>query len=83
MSRAMMKECQSVSLVVERVATEVVDHAMRLVGGASYHAWHPLARAYRDVRAAAFMPPYSPPEEAVDFIADTALAEQIAQRDTR
>lgn len=73
MSRAMMKECQLVSLVVERAATAVVDHAMRLTGGASYQARHPLARAYRDVRAAAFMPPYSPPEDAMDFVADTTL----------
>ncbi|MFE0104618.1 acyl-CoA dehydrogenase family protein [Streptomyces sp. NPDC059009] len=73
--RGMMKACQSVSLVVERAAVQVVDLAMRLTGGASYHARHPLARAYRDVRAAAFMPPYSPPEEALDFIADTALEE--------
>ncbi|MFI9230712.1 acyl-CoA dehydrogenase family protein [Streptomyces rimosus] len=73
MSRAMMKECQLVSMTVERAATTVVDLAMRLTGGASYQARHPLARAYRDVRAAAFMPPYSPPEEAVDFVADTTL----------
>ncbi|MFD9811794.1 acyl-CoA dehydrogenase family protein [Streptomyces sp. NPDC059080] len=73
MSRAMMKECQLVSAVVERAATQVVDHAMRLTGGASYQARHPLARAHRDVRAAAFMPPYSPPEDAVDFVADTTL----------
>ncbi|MBC2879516.1 MULTISPECIES: acyl-CoA dehydrogenase family protein [Streptomyces] len=73
MSRAMMKECQAVSLVVERAAVAVIDHAMRLTGGASYHARHPLARAYRDVRAAAFMPPYSPPEEAADFLAETSL----------
>ncbi|MQS38535.1 acyl-CoA dehydrogenase family protein [Streptomyces katsurahamanus] len=73
--RAMMKECQTVSLVVGRAAREVVDHAMTLTGGASYTAGHPLARAYRDVRAAPFMPPYSPPEEAVDFLADTTLGE--------
>lgn len=73
MSRTMMKVCQSVSLIVERAATTVVDHAMRLVGGSSYAARHPLARAYRDVRAAAFMMPYSPPEEAMDFIAETAI----------
>ncbi|MEE1736149.1 acyl-CoA dehydrogenase family protein [Streptomyces sp. BE147] len=73
MSRAMMKECQTVSTVVERAATTVVDHAMRVTGGASYTAHHPLARAFRDVRAAAFMPPYSPPEELVDFLAEVTL----------
>ncbi|MFI1884800.1 acyl-CoA dehydrogenase family protein [Streptomyces jumonjinensis] len=73
--RAMMKECQTVSLVVGRAAREVVDHAMTLTGGASCTAGHPLARVYRDVRAAPFMPPYSPPEEAVDFLADTTLGE--------
>ncbi|UNO43216.1 acyl-CoA dehydrogenase family protein [Streptomyces sp. MST-110588] len=78
-SRAMMKECQLVSMVVERAATTVVDLAMRLTGGASYQARHPLARAYRDVRAAAFMPPYSPPEEAVDFVADTTLGSAEAR----
>nr|ACH85569.1 CetI [Actinomyces sp. Lu 9419] len=72
-ARAMMHECQAVSTVVERAVTTVVDHAMRVVGGASFAASHPLARAYRDVRAAAFMPPYSPPEEGVDFLADSAL----------
>ncbi|MEU2085515.1 acyl-CoA dehydrogenase family protein [Streptomyces albus] len=72
-SRAMMKECQTVSTVVERAATTVVDHAMRVTGGASYTAHHPLARAYRDVRAAVFMPPYSPPEESVDFLAGVTL----------
>jgi alkylation response protein AidB-like acyl-CoA dehydrogenase len=72
MCHGMMKVCQSVSFVVERAATDVIDHAMRLVGGSSYAARHPLARAYRDVRAAAFMLPYSPPEEAMDFIASAA-----------
>jgi len=59
---------------VNRLAINVVDRSMSVVGGASYQRRHPLARLYRDVRAGPFMQPYSP-VEAHQYIAESVLAE--------
>ncbi|MGC0363853.1 alkylation response protein AidB-like acyl-CoA dehydrogenase [Rhodococcus sp. 27YEA15] len=47
----------AVKLLVHRHATEAVDHAARLVGGASVWNDSPLSRYFRDLRVAMFNPP--------------------------
>jgi alkylation response protein AidB-like acyl-CoA dehydrogenase len=49
-----------------------VDRALALSGGAGYMAKHPLSRAYRDVRAGAFMHPLGA-NRAYEFIGQVAL----------
>lgn len=71
---ALMAACHSASAVVERNAQTAVDLAMQLTGGAGYLRRHPLARMCRDVRAATFMRPFTPPEAATDFLVDGVLS---------
>ncbi|MEV6344742.1 acyl-CoA dehydrogenase family protein [Actinoplanes sp. NPDC051851] len=72
--RDLLADCLIAALAVERSAGAVVDRAMEICGGASYGAASELGRVYRDVKAAAFMRPYSPPERWADFLADTGAA---------
>ena len=55
-----------------RPPTRIVDRALALSGGAGYLNGSPLARAYRDVRAGAFMHPLGA-NRAYGFLARTAL----------
>ncbi|SDT80603.1 Acyl-CoA dehydrogenase [Actinoplanes derwentensis] len=66
--RSLLRDCLIASIVVERSANRVIDAAMQICGGRSYTAGHPLERGYRDVKAAAFMRPFSPPERFVEFL---------------
>jgi L-evernosamine nitrososynthase len=50
-------EAQSAKAFVSEAAVRIVDRALALSGGAGYLNGSPLARAYRDVRATAFMHP--------------------------
>ena len=50
----------------------VVDRALALSGGAGYLAAHPLAKAWRDVRAGGFMHPVGA-NRAAGLLARTAL----------
>ncbi|MEZ5102729.1 MAG: acyl-CoA dehydrogenase family protein [Thermoleophilia bacterium] len=50
-------EAQAAKTFVNEAAARVVDRALALSGGAGYMSGHPLSRAYRDVRAGAFMHP--------------------------
>ena len=50
-------EVQAVKAFLGEAAVRVVDRAMALSGGAGYVASHPIAKAWRDVRAVAFMHP--------------------------
>ena len=50
-------ETQSAKAFIGEAAVRVVDRALALSGGAGYVNGSPLARAYRDVRATAFMHP--------------------------
>ncbi len=50
-------EAQSTKTFLGEAAVRVVDRALALSGGAGYLNGSPLARAYRDVRACAFMHP--------------------------
>jgi L-evernosamine nitrososynthase len=69
---AVFTEGQSAKTFVVDAATRVVDRALALSGGAGYLNGSPLARAYRDVRAGAFMHPLGT-NRAYGFIARTAL----------
>ncbi|MDY7099640.1 MAG: acyl-CoA dehydrogenase family protein [Actinomycetota bacterium] len=63
-AHAFMASFQAAKLTVNRSSVDVVDRAMHLAGGGSYTAGHPLARIYRDVRAGAYMQPFSAHEAA-------------------
>jgi alkylation response protein AidB-like acyl-CoA dehydrogenase len=65
-------EVQAAKTFINEVAQRIVDRALALSGGAGYMAGHPLARAYRDVRAGAFMHPLGA-NRAYEFIGQVAL----------
>jgi alkylation response protein AidB-like acyl-CoA dehydrogenase len=54
---AMGEQLAVAKIVATNRAIEVVDHAMRVVGGMSMQQSLPLARYYRDVRAGLYHPP--------------------------
>ncbi len=53
----------------------IVDRALALSGGAGYLNGSPLARAYRDVRATAFMHPLGA-NRAYGFLGQLALGRE-------
>ena len=57
----------------------MVDRALALSGGAGYMSRHPLSRAYRDVRAGAFMHPLGA-NRAYEFIGRIALRAEAELR---
>jgi alkylation response protein AidB-like acyl-CoA dehydrogenase len=69
---ALFAEGQAAKTFVNDAAARVVDRALALSGGAGYLNGSPLARAYRDVRAGAFMHPLGA-NRAYDFLGDVAL----------
>src|SRR4051812_5637151 len=69
---AVFSEGQAAKTFVGEAATRIVDRALALSGGAGYLSGSPLARAYRDVRASAFMHPLGA-NRAYAFLARTAL----------
>jgi alkylation response protein AidB-like acyl-CoA dehydrogenase len=69
---AVFSEGQAAKTFVVDAATRVVDRALALSGGAGYVNGSPLARAYRDVRAGAFMHPLGA-NRVYGFLARTAL----------
>jgi len=69
---AVFAEGQAAKTYVNEAATRVVDRALALSGGAGYLNGSPLARAYRDVRAGAFMHPLGA-NRAYGFLSDVAL----------
>ena len=76
---ALFAETQAAKTFVNDAATRVVDRALALSGGAGYLNGSPLARAYRDVRAGAFMHPLGA-NRAYDFLGDIALGRPHAVR---
>lgn len=65
-------EAQATKAFVNDAATRVVDRALSLSGGAGYLNGSPLGRAYRDVRAGAFMHPLGA-NRAYDFVGQVEL----------
>jgi alkylation response protein AidB-like acyl-CoA dehydrogenase len=65
-------EGQAAKTFVGEAAVRVVDRALALSGGAGYLSGSPLARAYRDVRATAFMHPLGA-NRAYDYLGELAL----------
>jgi alkylation response protein AidB-like acyl-CoA dehydrogenase len=72
---ALFAEVQATKAFVNEAAVRVVDQALALSGGAGYRSGHPLARAYRDVRAGAFMHPLGA-NRAYDFVGSVALGRE-------
>jgi alkylation response protein AidB-like acyl-CoA dehydrogenase len=70
--RFLFAESQAAKAFVNEAAARVVARALALSGGAGYRNGSPLARAYRDVRAGAFMHPLGA-NRAYDHLADVAL----------
>lgn len=71
---ALFAEAQAAKAFVNAAAARVVDRALALSGGTGYVNGSPLARAYRDVRAGAFMHPLGA-NRAYDHLARVALGE--------
>ena len=71
---ALFAESQAAKAFVTEAAVRVVDRALALSGGAGYLNGNPLARAYRDVKAASFMHPLAA-NRAYDHLARAALGE--------
>jgi alkylation response protein AidB-like acyl-CoA dehydrogenase len=69
---SLFAEVQAAKTFVNEAATRVVDGALALSGGAGYMNGHPLGRAYRDVRAGAFMHPLGA-NRAYEYVGDVAL----------
>jgi alkylation response protein AidB-like acyl-CoA dehydrogenase len=72
---ARFAETQAAKSFVTEAAVRIVDRALALSGGAGYHNGHPLARAYRDVRAGSFMHPLGA-NRAYQFVGDVALGRE-------
>jgi alkylation response protein AidB-like acyl-CoA dehydrogenase len=69
---ALFTEAQATKAFINETATRVVDRALGLSGGAGYLNGSLLARAYRDVRAGAFMHPLGA-NRAYDLVGQVAL----------
>jgi alkylation response protein AidB-like acyl-CoA dehydrogenase len=65
-------EAQAAKMFVGESAVRIVDRALALSGGAGYLNGSPLPRAYRDVRATAFMHPLGA-NRAYDYLGRIAL----------
>jgi alkylation response protein AidB-like acyl-CoA dehydrogenase len=70
-------EAQAAKAFANEACARIVDRALALSGGAGYVNGSPLARAYRDVKAATFMHPLGA-NRAYDYLADAALGEPTA-----
>jgi alkylation response protein AidB-like acyl-CoA dehydrogenase len=76
---ALFAATQAAKAFVNEAAARIVDRALAISGGAGYLNGHPLARAYRDVRAGGFMHPLGA-NRAYELLADVALGRQPAPR---
>jgi len=76
---ALFAETQAAKAFVNEAAARIVDRALAASGGAGYLNGHPLARAYRDVRAGSFMHPLGA-NRAYELLGDVALGREPALR---
>jgi alkylation response protein AidB-like acyl-CoA dehydrogenase len=74
---ALFAETQAAKAFVNETAARIVDRALAVSGGAGYLNGHPLARAYRDVRAGSFMHPLAA-NRAYELVGDVALGREPA-----
>jgi alkylation response protein AidB-like acyl-CoA dehydrogenase len=72
-------ETQAAKAFVGEAAVRVVDRALALSGGSGYLNGSPLARAYRDVRAVAFMHPLGA-NRAYEFLGCLELGREPSLR---
>ena len=70
-------EAQAAKTFIGEAAVRIVDRALSLSGGAGYLNGSPLARAYRDVRAVAFMHPLGA-NRAYEFLGQLALGRETS-----
>ena len=68
-------EAQAAKVFIGEAAVRIVDRALSLSGGAGYLNGSPLSRAYRDVRAGAFMHPLGA-NRAYELLGQLALGRQ-------
>jgi len=73
----LFSEAQAAKAFISQAAPRIVDRALALSGGAGYLNGSPLARAYRDVRAGAFMHPLGD-NRAYEFLKRVALGQELA-----
>jgi alkylation response protein AidB-like acyl-CoA dehydrogenase len=69
-------ETQAAKTFINETSARIVDRALAAAGGAGYLNGHPLARAYRDVRAGSFMHPLAS-NRAYEFLVDVALGREV------
>ena len=72
-------DVQAAKAFIGQAAPRIVDRALALSGGAGYLNGSPLSRAYRDVRAGAFMHPLGA-NRAYEFIGRIALGAEAELR---
>lgn len=70
-------EVQAAKAFINEAAARIVDRCLAQSGGAGYFSRHPLARAYRDVRAGSFMHPLGA-NRAYELLGDVALGRPAA-----
>jgi alkylation response protein AidB-like acyl-CoA dehydrogenase len=74
---ALFAEAQAAKAFVNEAAARIVDRALALSGGSGYVNGSSLARAFRDVRAGAFMHPLGA-SRAYDYLGRVALGEAVS-----
>ena len=74
---SLFASAQAAKAFVNEAAARILDRALALSGGAGYLNGHPIARAYRDVRAGSFMHPLGA-SRAYEFLGQVALGREPA-----
>jgi alkylation response protein AidB-like acyl-CoA dehydrogenase len=72
-------EAQAAKTFLNETTVRIVDLSLALAGGAAYRAGHPIARAYRDARAGAFMHPLGA-NRAYELVGQVSLGREASLR---